>query len=138
MIYRFKREPISKIILVDILVDEIYEFKMALDTAASITTFDVNALRALYYPTGETIETGMVETASGIMPVDIIETSTISAFGHTVSGMNVQVYDYLVYGIISGYDGVLGLDFFENTVFTIDMEEQTIEVKIKRELKTEN
>ena len=132
MIYRFKREPISKIILVDILVDEVYEFKMALDTAASITTFDVNALRALYYPTGETIETGMVETASGIMPVDIIETTTISAFGHTVSGMNIQVYDYLVYGIVSGYDGVLGLDFFENTVFTIDMEEQTIEVKIKK------
>jgi len=129
MIYKFKREPISKIILVDILVDDIYEFKMALDTAASITTFDVNALRTLYYPIGDTIETGMVETASGIMPVDIIETNTLSAFGHTVRGMNVQIYDYLVYGIISGYDGVLGLDFFENTKFCIDMVNQTIEVE---------
>ena len=30
------------------------------------------------------------------------------------------------------FDGLLGLDFFENTVFTIDMEEQTIEVKSKK------
>ena len=128
MIYSFERDP-SGIILVSVWLDKEFEMKMALDTAASITTFDFNALHVVNYPIGATIETGMVETASGIMPVDIIETTTISAFGHTVRGMNVQVYDYLVYGIISGYDGVLGLDFFENTVFTIDMINQTIEVK---------
>ena len=135
MIYKFERDPVGGIILVEVRLNKIYKMKMALDTAASITTFDFNALHVVNYPIGAAIETGMVETASGIMPVDIIETTTISAFGHTVSGMNVQVYDYLVYGvygIVSGYDGVLGLDFFENTVFTIDLEEQTIEVKSKK------
>ena len=132
MIYKFERDPVGGLILVEVRLNKIYKMKMALDTAASTTTFDVNALHVVNYPIGATVETGMVETASGIMPVDIIETTTISAFGHTVNGMNVQVYDYLVYGIISGYDGVLGLDFLENTVFTVDMDEQTIEVKSKK------
>ncbi|MCL2073905.1 MAG: aspartyl protease family protein [Marinilabiliaceae bacterium] len=128
MIYQFERDPVGGTLLVEVRLNRIYKMKMVLDTAASITTFDVNALRVVSYPIGNTIETGMVETASGIMPVDIIETNTMSAFGHTVYGMNVQIYDYLVYGIISGYEGVLGLDFFENTKFCIDMVNQTIEV----------
>jgi len=129
MTYQFKREPISGIIMVAVLVDKEYVFKMALDTAASITTFDINPLRMAYYPIGDIIETGLVETASGFMDVGIIQTNVISAFGHTVSGMKVQVYDFLAHGIISDYNGVLGLDFFENTEFTINMKNQTIEVK---------
>jgi hypothetical protein len=31
-------------------------------------------------------------------------------------------------GILSDYDGLLGLDFFENTVLCIDMKNHTIEV----------
>ena len=57
------------------------------------------------------------------------KTKVISTFGHTVHDMNVQVYDFLKHGIISDYDGVLGLDFFEDTEFTINMKNQTIEVK---------
>ena len=52
-----------------------------------------------------------------------------TAFGHTVRGMKVQMYDFLKYGIMADYDGLLGLDFFENTEFTINMKNQTIEVK---------
>ena len=129
MIYQFERDPKSRIILVKILVDQKYELKMALDTAASITTFDINALLMAEYPIGDIIETTMVETASGYMEVDIIKTKVISTFGHTVNNMNVQVYDFLKHGIISDYDGVLGLDFFEGTEFSINMKNQTIEVK---------
>jgi len=115
--------------MVAVLVDKEYVFKMALDTAASITTFDINPLRMAYYPIGDIIETGLVETASGFMDVGIIQTNAISAFGHTVHGMKVQVYDFLAHRIISDYNGVLGLDFFEDTEFTINMINQTIEVK---------
>jgi len=128
MIYQFERDPKSRIILVKILVDQKYELKMALDTAASITTFDINALLMAEYPIGNIIETTMVETASGFMDVDIIKTKVISTFGHTVQDMYVQVYDFLKHGIISDYDGVLGLDFLENTKFTIDLINQTIEI----------
>ena len=132
MIYKFRQDPLSKIILVSVELDDMHEFEMALDTAASCTTFDINPLYMAKYPVGNIIETVMVETAAGAMEVDVIETKAISAFVHTVHGMKIQVYDFLKQGVISDYDGLLGLDFFENTVFTIDMEEQTIEVKSKK------
>jgi len=132
MTYKFVKDPKGEVIFVSVWLDRKREFKMVLDTAASLTTFDINALRMIYYPTGNLIETGQVETANGIVEVDIIKTDTISAFGHTVSGMKVQMYDFLKHGILSDYDGLLGLDFFKNTVFTIDMDEQTIEVKSKK------
>ena len=129
MIYKFEQEPITGLILVHIMLDEIYEFKMMLDTGASNTTFDINPLYIAKYPIGDTIESGLVETANGIVEVDIIQTNVIAAFGHAVNGITVQVYDFLKHGIISDYDGVLGLDFFKDTEFTINMKNQTIEVK---------
>jgi len=128
MTHTFEREPKSGLILVHIWVDEKYKFKMMLDTGASVTTFDFNPLYFADYPIGNIVGTGMVETASGKMEVDIIETGAITAFGHTVRGMKVQMYDFLKHGIISDYDGLLGLDFFENTEFRINMKNQTIEV----------
>jgi predicted aspartyl protease len=128
MIYTFKKEPISGLILVDILIDGKYKFKMMLDTGASFTTFDLNPLYFSKYPVGNAVETGTVETASGKMEVDVIEAKSISAFGHTVCGMKVQMYDFYKHGILSDYDGLLGLDFFENTEFRINMKNQTIEV----------
>ena len=129
MKYPFVKEPGSGLILITVQLDGYEELKMVIDTAASITTIDINVLRMIYYPIGDIIETGQVETANGIVEVDIIQTKAISAFGHTVRDMKVQMYDFLKRGVISDYDGVLGLDFFKNTEFTIDMVNQTIEVK---------
>jgi len=128
MTYKFEKDPINGLILVYIVLDELYEFKMMLDTGATNTTFDVNPLYLSDYPIGNIIDTTIVETAAGFMEVDVIETSAISAFGHTVHGMKVQIYDFLKHGILSDYDGLLGLDFFKNTKFCIDLKNQTIEV----------
>jgi len=129
MSYQFERDHVSGIIFVDLLLDKKYKLKMVLDTAASCTTFDTNALHLADYPIGKIIEKTMVETSNGIIEVDIIGTNVISAFGHTVRSMKVQVYDFLKHGILSDYDGLLGLDFFENTTFCIDMKNQTIKVE---------
>jgi hypothetical protein len=128
MTYRFEKDPGSRMILVHIRLNGIHKFKMMLDTGASITTFDINALLVSEFQIENSIEKGMVETANGIVEVDIIQTKAISAFGHTVYSMKVQIYDFLKHGIMSDYDGLLGLDFFENTAFRIDMKNQTIEV----------
>ena len=128
MTYKFEKAPGNGLILVDIVLDEIYEFKMVLDTGASNTTFDINPLYIANYPTGNTIETTIVETANLMVEVDIIQTKAISAFGHTVQGMKVQRYDFPKHGIMSDYDGLLGLDFFKGTELTINMKNQTIEV----------
>ena len=106
MTHPFERDPRSGLILVKIRLNGKYKLKMALDTGASNTTFDINPLYMADYPIGDLLETGMVETASGFMKVNIIQTDVISAFGHSVSGMKVQIYDFLAHGIISNYDGV--------------------------------
>ena len=135
MIYQFKIDPISELILVEVLLDGIHEFNMALDTGASHTTFDINPLYMADYPVvNKVIGTGLVETANGIVDVGILKINSLSAFGHVKHDLKVQVYDFLKHGIISDYDGVLGLDFFKNTAFTIDMVNQTIEVKQPKEI----
>jgi len=128
MIYPFETDPVSRLIYVYIQVDEEIKFRMMLDTGASSTTFDINALIVAGFPVDNVVGINTVETAIGMMEVDIIETKSISAFGHTVCGMKVQMYDFYKHGILSDYDGLLGLDFFENTEFRINMKNQTIEV----------
>ena len=129
MTYKFIKDANSGVIFVNVRLDEKYKLKMMLDTGASTTTFDINALLVAEYPIENIIETGMAETAGGIIEVDIVQTKVISAFGHTVRGMKIQIYDFLKHGILSDYDGLLGLDFFENTMFCVDMKNQTICVK---------
>jgi len=128
MTYPFETDPVSRLIYVYIQVNEDIKFRMMLDTGASSTTFDINALIVAGIPVGNIVGVNTVETAIGMMEVDVIETKSISAFGHTVCGMKVQMYDFYKHGILSDYDGLLGLDFFENTEFRINMKNQTIEV----------
>jgi len=83
----------------------------------------------LNYPMGGIIETGMIEITNGIVEVGVLKVDSLSALGHTLCDMKVQASDFLAHGILSDYDGVLGIDFFEDTMFCIDMKNQTIEVK---------
>ena len=130
MTHRFKRDPEGGVILVTVELDSTHTFKMVLDTAASRTTFDTTALQMAGYDVKSLVlKTDVIETANGIVKVGIIGTDSLTAFEHTFNGMRVQVYDFLAHGILSDYDGLLGLDFFENTVLCIDMKNQTIEIK---------
>jgi len=130
MTHRFKRDPEGRVILVTVELDSTHTFKMVLDTAASRTTFDTTALQMAGYDVKSLVhKTDVIETANGIVKVGIIGTDSLTAFEHTFKGMPVQVYDFLAHGILSDYDGLLGLDFFENTVLCIDMKNQTIEIK---------
>ncbi len=49
MTYKFKREPESGLIVVNIEIDNKYELKMILDTGATNTTIDSNALYLIGY-----------------------------------------------------------------------------------------
>jgi len=129
MTYQFERDPDSGMILVTVLLDVAYKLKMVLDTGASRTTFDINVLRMIEYPINEITETDVIETANGIIEIGVFKVDSISAFGYTTHNMKVQVYDFLAHGILSDYNGVLGLDFFEDTIFRINMKNLTIEVK---------
>jgi len=128
MTYRFEKDPEGGIILVNVQLDNKHTFKMVLDTGASRTTIDTTALYMANYKVSNTSETCAIETANGIVEVEMFEVNTLMALGHSKHRMQVQVYDFLAHGILSDYDGLLGLDFFEDTSFCIDMKNNTIEI----------
>jgi predicted aspartyl protease len=129
MTYQFEKSIENGVIFVTAKLDGKHTFRMMLDTGASYTTIDVTALYMAGYSIGNNLETEEVETANGIVEVGILEVDNLMAFGHTVSNIPVRVYDFMAHGILTDYDGLLGLDFFENTMFCIDMKNNTIEVK---------
>lgn len=128
MTYKFKREPESGLILVNIEIDNKYELKMIVDTGATNTTIDSNALYLLGYDLKDNIGTVEIETANGIIETEVFEIGTFSTLGLTKEKFQIQVYDFLAHGIFSDYNGLLGLDFLETTKFCIDTRENTITI----------
>ncbi len=130
MTFKFKREPESGLILVNIEIDSKYELKMILDTGATNTTIDSNALYLLGYNLKDTIGSVEIETANGIVETEVFEIEKFSSLGLTKEKFQVQVYDFIAHGIFSDYNGLLGLDFFEETKFCIDLVQSTITIGV--------
>ena len=126
MTYKFKREPESGLILVSIEIDHKYELKMILDTGATNTTIDSNALYLLGYDLKDTIGTVEIETANGIIETEVFEIKTFTSLGLKKEKFQIQVYDFLAHGIFSDYNGLLGLDFLEGIKFCIDTKNNLI------------
>lgn len=128
MTYKFKREPESGLILVNIEIDNKYELKMILDTGATNTTIDSNALYLLGYDLKDNIGTVEIETANGIIETEVFEIDVFSSLGLTKTNFQIQVYNFLAHGIFSDYNSLLGLDFLEGIKFCIDMNENLITI----------
>jgi predicted aspartyl protease len=126
MTYQLKREPDSGLLLVNIEIDDKFELKMILDTGATNTTIDSDALYLLGYDLKDSIGTVEIETANGVIETEVFEIDTFSAIGLTKDDFQIQVYDFLAHGIFSDYNGLLGLDFLEGTKFCIDTRQNTI------------
>ena len=126
MTYPFNREPEIGLIIVSIEIDNKYELKMVLDTGATNTTIDSNALYLLGYDLKDNIGTVEIETANGIIETEVFEIGRFSSLGKTKDKFQIQVYDFQAHGIFSDYNGLLGLDFFEGTNFCIDTRLNTI------------
>src|SRR3989442_14135715 len=107
MTFPFKRE--SGLIIISIEIDEKYELKMVLDTGATNTTIDSNALYLLGHDLKDNIGTVEIETANGIIETEIFEINSFSSLGLTRENFQIQVYDFLAHGIFSDYNGLLGL-----------------------------
>jgi hypothetical protein len=127
--FSFQLNTLDDLILVEAYVHD-FPLLLALDTAASQSVIDWNALYlagcAVSKPT-ETDEMVSVETAAGIMDVPLHVVEQLTALGVTRKQFQVLTYDFLEKGLISSYDGVLGLDFFRGQgVLTIDFLEQKL------------
>ena len=130
MMYKFKREPDSGLILVNIEIDNKFELKMILDTGATNTTIDSNALYLLGHDLKDNIGPVEIETANGVIETKVFEIDTFYSLGIKKEKFQIQVYDFIAHGIFSDYNGLLGLDFLEGTKFCIDTQQNIITLKL--------
>jgi predicted aspartyl protease len=120
MKYPFKRNHPDDLILVSIVIDGGYKLRVAVDTAASHTVIDSNALYMVGYELNQSIATEPVETANGVISTDIFKLNSLQSLGIQRKGFDIQVYDFLAHGVLSDYHGLLGLDFFEGETICFD------------------
>ncbi len=114
------RDSDGDLILVTIRLNNQARLTMVLDTGCSITTFDSNALHIAGYDLENAIGTQLIETANGIVETEVFEIQNLTALGITKNNFPVLVYDFLAHGMLSNYQGLIGMDFFEGTKFCID------------------
>ena len=128
MTYPFETERESGLIIVSIEIDNKYDLRMVLDTGATNTTIDSNALYLLGYDLRDKIGTVEIETANGIVETELFEVNNFSSLGIVKHNYQIQVYDFLAHGIFSDYNGLLGLDFWSGKKFCIDTSENIITI----------
>jgi predicted aspartyl protease len=120
MKYPFKRQHPDDLIIVSIVIDGRYKLRVAVDTAASHTVLDSNALYMVGYELRESIAVEPVETANGVVNTEIFKLESLKSLGIQRNDFDIQVYDFLAHGILSDYHGLLGLDFFATETICID------------------
>ena len=81
MTFPFKREPESGLLIINIEIDGKYELKMVLDTGATNTTIDSNALYLLGYDLKDNVGSVEIETTNGIIITDLFEISSFTSLG---------------------------------------------------------
>jgi hypothetical protein len=119
----------NSVIIVDAVIEDKFELKLVLDTAATHTTIDSNILFLAGYELKNSIKEVEVETANGIIINEIYEVNKFESLGIIKQNFMVQVYDFLAHGVASDYDGVVGLDFFRGSAITLDFKEFKIRVE---------
>lgn len=120
IVSNFERTESGGLIIVLSLLDNRHELMLAFDTGATHTTFDSNILQILGYQLDNKIDISLVETSNGTIVSDVYEFKHFNALGIAKENFNIQVYDFLSHGVLSDYDGILGLDFLEGYHFCID------------------
>lgn len=128
MVFRFDLATEEDVILVNSSIGGKFEFRLALDIAATHTTIDSSVLYFSGYELRNSKGEKDVETSNGIVMVELYEIEDFTCLGISKDKFEVQVYDFLAHGIVSDYDGVVGLDFLREHKLCIDLRKGEIEV----------
>ena len=126
--YRFNLDGQEDLIYVDIIVDG-HQLRFILDTGATNSVIDINVLLMLGYPTTSSPHSSEVlflETANGVVEASSTVIRSFKALGLTHTDFPILTYDFIAGGITSYYDGMLGLDFFKNTILSLDFRNNQI------------
>src|SRR5580698_9217125 len=101
--FTFDLSSEEDVILVNAVIENKYEFRLVLDTAATHTTIDSNVLYFSGYELKNSKGEKEVETSNGIILVEIYDIEELEALGIRKTNFEVQVYDFLAHNIISDY-----------------------------------
>jgi hypothetical protein len=99
---------------------------LALDTGASNTVIDLAAMIIAGYDLSQSIETVPIETGKGILDAYLFEVKTFTSLGITKKNFKICAYDFFSHHVFSDIHGVLGLDFFKENTFCINLKKQII------------
>jgi hypothetical protein len=107
-----------------------YKLNLLLDTGATNTIIDHNILLMsdIGYNLTNTGEELIFETASGIINANWVNVDSFISLGIHKVNFKFATYDFLSEGIIPEYDGMLGLDFFQNHKICIDFVKSEITI----------
>ena len=119
-IFEFKTTQEKDVIIIeDVLVDD-YKVKLILDTGASTTVIDSNSLYVLGYFPKDFYGHTEFETASGVIEANYLKIKKFKCLGIEINNFQICTYDFAVSGITPEFDGMLGIDFFQNNKICID------------------
>jgi Aspartyl protease len=119
MKFKFSIDEDHNVILVDAKLNG-FSTRLLLDTGASNTVIDLSTLLSTGFHFKDSIDKIKIETAKGIVEAEVFVVKELESLGITQQKYAVTAYDFIGNGIISEFDGVLGLDFFENNKICID------------------
>jgi predicted aspartyl protease len=122
-IYAFTRETEDDLIIVTARIGNSV-LDLVLDTGASHTFINFGVLIKEGYRVGDTKGLVPVETANGIIYANRYQIDKIEGLG--IVKACFEVTSYIFDDPESNYQGVIGLDFLENTKFCIDFEKDEI------------
>lgn len=123
----FKRASEDSLITIPCLLG-FDNYTLALDTGASHTVMDLTPLLMSGYRMADAIDTIELETGKGIIEAYIFNIKSLSTLGITRKNINICAYDFLANQVLSEFDGVLGLDFFQTEKICIDFFENAITI----------
>ncbi len=129
-IFPFELQSDEDVIIVNASIEGKFKVRLALDTAATHTTIDSNVLYFSGYELKNSKGEKDIETSNGIIVVETYEIEQIECLGIVKTNFEVQVYDFLAHGIISDYDGVIGLNFLKEYKFCIDIPRKEVSVDV--------
>ena len=126
--YPFKRKDKGSLITVPCRIG-IDTIALALDTGASHTTFDLTQILMLGYSVTDAIRMERVKTGGGTVETYVFVLKQLTCLGITRTNIEVSAYDFFAFNIVAYFDGVLGLDFFEDVKFCIDLKQKEINIQ---------
>jgi predicted aspartyl protease len=106
-------------------------YTFAIDTGASHTVIDLTPLLMSGYQMKDVLRIVELETGKGIIEAYIFKLKSFSTLGIERQNIEVCSYDFLANQVLSEFDGVLGLDFFQREKICIDFTDSEITITQK-------